>query len=221
MESYSQSGNELFTRSHVFSSLMELRSSEALNLLESRLADFREFRSASAEVLFSELCFCILTANTSAEMGLRTQNGIGIDGFLHLTRDQLSKRLKDLKYRFYNVRSRFIVDARNVIEVLPEIVNSEDPIKSREFLIDNVPGISYKEASHFLRNVGVFDLAILDKHILRMMRDIDPAMDLKVTPHRKYLEKEQIFMEYSRSAGMEPGALDLYLWFMATGKVIK
>ena len=221
MESYSESGHELFTRSQVFSSLMELRSSEALKVLESRLSEFREFRSSSAEVLFSELCFCILTANTSAEMGLRTQNGIGIDGFLNLTGEELSKKLKDLKYRFYNVRSRFIVDARNVLEYLPEIVNSEDPRKAREFLIYNVPGISYKEASHFLRNVGVFDLAILDKHILRMMNNIDPSLDLKVTPPRRYLEKEQIFIEYSRTVGMEPGELDLYLWFIATGKVIK
>jgi N-glycosylase/DNA lyase len=94
-------------------------------------------------------------------------------------------------------------------------------LKSREFLISEVPGISYKESSHFLRNVGVFSLAILDKHILRIMNSIDPSTDMKVTPPRRYLEKEQTFMEYSKVVNMEPGELDLYLWFMATGKVIK
>lgn len=221
MESYSESGPELFTHSQIFSDLMQIRSSDSISVLEGRLQDFRKLKKASAEKLFSELCFCILTANTSAEMGLRMQEGIGIDGFLGLSSDQLCRRLKELKYRFYNVRSRFIVEARSILDDLPELVNSPDPLKSREFLISEVPGISYKESSHFLRNVGVFSLAILDKHILRIMNSIDPSTDMKVTPPRRYLEKEQTFMEYSKVVNMEPGELDLYLWFMATGKVIK
>ena len=221
MESPSLSGIDLFKSSQFFSSVRSIQESGKGHLLESRLDQFRKLRNAGPETLFGELCFCILTANTSAEMGIRTQEGIGIEGFMSMNAEDLGRKLHEIKYRFYNVRSKFIVKARKYIDDLPSLVRSEDAFSSREFLVQNIDGISYKEASHFLRNVGVFDLAILDKHIVRMMNRIDPAIDLRVTPSFRYLEKEAIFRSYSDSLGMKPGQLDLYMWYIATGKIIK
>lgn len=221
MEPVSVSGQNIFKESSFYSKLRAIQESVVRDVLESRLEDFRRMRSSDAETLFGELCFCILTANTSAEMGIRTQMGIGIEGFLKLPEKRLRDRLHELQYRFYNVRSRFIVKARPFIDELPGLVRSTDPMEAREFLVKNVDGISYKEASHFLRNVGVFDLAILDKHIVRIMNQLDPSIDMKVTPAFRYIQKENIFKTYSDSLGMKPGELDLYLWYIATGKIIK
>lgn len=221
MESASVSGQIIFRESPFFSKLRFIQQSQIKDVLETRLDDFRRMKFSSAETLFGELCFCILTANTSAEMGIRTQQGIGIEGFMELPEDKLRQRLHELKYRFYNVRSRFIVKARPFLDRLPEIVRSMEPFDAREFLVKNIDGISYKEASHFLRNVGVFDLAILDKHIVRIMNQVDPSIDLKVTPAFRYIQKENIFRAYSDCLGMKPGELDLYLWYIATGKIIK
>lgn len=82
-------------------------------------------------------------------------------------------------------------------------------------------GIGYKEGSHFLRNVGYLDLAILDRHILRCM-DRNCWIDLPKTLTRKrYLDIEEKFKEISEEAGLRPGELDLYLWYMETGKILK
>jgi len=41
----------------------------------------------------------------------------------------------------------------------------------REWLIRSIRGIGYKEASHFLRNIGLGEnLAILDRHILKNLK---------------------------------------------------
>jgi len=36
-----------------------------------------------------------------------------------------------------------------------------------EWLVKNLTGLGYKEAGHFLRNIGSGKIAILDRHILR------------------------------------------------------
>jgi N-glycosylase/DNA lyase len=200
--------------------VMSLRMSEtSLEVLEKR-EEFIRIGRSGPEDLFSELCFCILAANTSAEMGLRVQKVIGSRRFLSLPEDELCSLLKRVKYRFYNVRSKFIVGARWIAQELPELVASRDRKASREYLVSNVYGIGYKEASHFLRNVGIFDFAILDKHVQAMLL---PGLNEKIgslTP-KKYLELEEDFKKISGRFDMEPGILDLYMWKIATGRIIK
>ncbi len=171
--------------------------------------------------LFSELCFCILAANTSAEMGLRAQKLIGSAKLATLPQKELRDHLKIIGYRFYNIRSRFIVSARSIMEELPSLVRSEDRSGTRDYLVNNVCGIGYKEASHFLRNVGVFDFAILDKHILKMLSRDFAIQVPKTMSDKKYLELERYFIDIAKSFGLEPGILDLYMWKLATGRIIK
>ena len=189
------------------------------DILEKR-DEFILMRNAPAEELFSELCFCILAANTSAEMGLRTQKVVGIRRLISLSESDLSRLLHLVRYRFYNVRSKFIVGARSVMNDLPEIVRSSDLAGSREYLVENVPGIGYKEASHFLRNVGVFKFAILDKHIQSILSEM---LNIRIgsMTSKRYIEIEEKMIEISEKYSMEPGIFDLYLWKLATGSIIK
>ncbi len=189
--------------------------------IRNRTSGFLAFRNASKEDLFGELCFCILAANTSAEMGIRIQNAVGNRSFLDLDLNSLRCELHRLRCRFYNTRSRFIFSAREVSHILPDLVNWDDKSKAREFLVDNVYGIGFKEASHFLRNVGTFDFAILDKHITGMIAREFGLEPIKSFSRKRYLEVEALFLKMAEEFGLPPGILDLHMWKIATGKVLK
>ena len=200
--------------------VLSLRMSETSREVLEKREEFIRIGKSGPEDLFSELCFCILAANTSAEMGLRVQKVIGSRRFLSLPQEELSSLLKKVKYRFYNVRSKFIVNARWIAPELPELVASSDTEGAREYLVSNVDGIGYKEASHFLRNVGIFDFAILDKHVQAMLLPGPNEKIGSLTPKR-YLELEGVFKKISERFELEPGIMDLYMWKIATGRIIK
>lgn len=186
-----------------------------------RLRQFEEAR-ASRKRVFSELCFCILTANCSAEGGLRVQGEIG-EGFLKLSRIELSRRLKSLGYRYPNTRAKYIVKARKHCEEVWRIVNEDDdPTRVRRWLADNVPGIGFKEASHFLRNIGFKNLAIIDKHVLRVLHKYGYVRSIPQTLSRaRYLEIEKILSKIAGELKISLAELDLYLWYMDTGRILK
>ena len=71
--------------------------------------------------------------------------------------------------RFRNVKSENIAIARKFFKEnsLSEKLK-EDTFEIREWLVENVRGMGYKESSHFLRNIGLGEnIAILDRHILK------------------------------------------------------
>ncbi|MHB1470225.1 MAG: N-glycosylase/DNA lyase [Thermoplasmataceae archaeon] len=205
----------------VMATVREMMLSDFNRAVENRKQDFIRAGKSSPEVIYGELCFCILTANTSAEMGIRTQEIIGLEGFLNFDEETMKKRLKEARYRFYNVRSKFLVQSRWIVDELPHIIAMKDRIEARDYLVNNLKGIGYKEASHFLRNVGVFDFSILDKHILNMIRKEHPERKFLVGSRKNYLETEKTILEFADSISLEPGILDLYLWKIATGKLLK
>ena len=70
--------------------------------------------------------------------------------------------------RFYKNKSNYLIDLKNNYNYIARQLNKiKNPYKKRDFLIENVKGLGLKEASHFLRNIGYKNLAILDRHILK------------------------------------------------------
>ncbi|SMD30627.1 N-glycosylase/DNA lyase [Picrophilus oshimae] len=190
------------------------------NLIRSRISEFKRLKKSDKYTLFKELSFCILTANTSAELGLKCQAYIN-DGFYRLDYNDLREELIKVHYRFYNKRASYIIGARDIIDDLEYIVNMDDHFRAREILIERVKGIGYKEASHFLRNVGIFDFAILDKHIIKFMKNNYYIKYENNSSRRRYLENEIVFNELAKKFNMEPGVFDLYIWYIETGKILK
>ncbi|AIY89578.1 N-glycosylase/DNA lyase [Geoglobus acetivorans] len=207
----------------LISSIEEVEN-QAGHVISERIGQFLDLNRKGNEEWFSELCFCILTANSSAELGIKIQNEIG-DGFLYLSEGELEKELKRLGHRFWRTRAEFIVRARKfsrIRDIVVDSIESSGVIEAREWLVKNIKGIGYKEASHFLRNVGYFDLAILDRHILAVMHKYGILDEIpKTLTKKRYLEIEQKFVEIADLAGMKPGILDLYVWYMRTGRVLK
>ena len=108
----------------------------------------------------------------------------------------------------------------NLKEILKETKNE---IKKREWLVKNIKGLGMKEASHFLRNIGYENLAIIDFHIIDLLtkyRLLEKPKSKSLTP-KEYIKIEKILEELAKKVNLSLGELDLYLWFEETRKVLK
>jgi len=183
------------------------------------LAEFEKRRMLSKEDKFLELCFCILVANSSLEKTFDIWKKIGSE-FLRLSKNELSKKLKENGYRFYNKRAEYIVQAREKIDKLEEILNLSNEFKIRETLVENFKGIGWKEASHFLRNLGYKNFAIIDRHVLRTLSRFGLIDKIPNSLNKKtYLEIEKILRETAERLGISLAELDFYLFYLSKGKI--
>lgn len=183
--------------------IRRLKKSPVKKLVDKRIREFKKNKN-----FFSELCFCLLTANTSAELGIKCQQQC--KGFKSFPEKKLAAELKAVGYRFYNRRAAFIVAARKY-----------DLVLDRDWLVKNVKGIGMKEASHFLRNIGFTDYAIIDFHILDLLERHGVIKKPKAPTKKSYLETEEKLRALAKATGLSLAELDLYLWYMETGKVLK
>ena len=191
------------------------------DLVKQRMQEFEE-TGKDEEKMFEELCFCLLTANYTAEGGIRIQKTIG-DSFCSLKQNELSARLKMLGYRFPTTRANYIVESRKLHQKLGETLRKYvNGVEAREWLIENVKGFGYKESSHFLRNVGFYDVAIIDRHILRLLKDKELITEIPKTLNKnRYFRIEKLLSSIASKLNISLGEMDLYLWYMKTGKVLK
>lgn len=199
----------------------DLMNSEMRKIVDARIDEFKELGKKEERAIFKELCFCILTANFSAEGGIRIQRAID-DGFITLPKAELAARLRQLGHRYPNKRAEYIVEARKHLGSLKRIIrNTKDSSQLRVWLDKNVKGLGYKEASHFLRNIGYTDVAILDFHIIDILERCSAIKRPKTLTKNRYLEIERVLNDFAKKRGMNLAELDLYLWYMETGKVLK
>ncbi|MEW6723090.1 MAG: N-glycosylase/DNA lyase [Candidatus Micrarchaeota archaeon] len=198
-----------------------LRKTPLSRAVSARLSEFLAMGDAPDDALFKELCFCLLTANYTSEGGIRIQKAIG-DGFLTLEQDELAASLKSLGYRFPNTRARYIAEARRHSGIR-SLLASAGGRPLRDHLADTVLGLGFKESSHFLRNIGYMDYAIIDFHVIDVLAEHNLIVrpKSKSLSRKKYLEIERVLGRLSKRLGMSQGELDLYLWYMETGKVLK
>ncbi|MGC8812055.1 MAG: N-glycosylase/DNA lyase [Candidatus Aenigmatarchaeota archaeon] len=200
--------------------LEELKKSEISKVIEKRMKEFEENRGKTEEEIFKELCFCILTANFNAERSIRIQQEIN-DGFLFLDKDELERKLREFGHRFPRTRTNYIVEARKFKGQLKRIMENLEGGELREWLVKNVKGLGYKEASHFLRNVGYKNFAIIDFHILDVLARFKVIEKPKVMTKKKYFEIENLLREIGKKVELSLAELDLYLWYLETKKVLK
>jgi N-glycosylase/DNA lyase len=202
-------------------SLKNLKNSNIKNLVDSRIKEFAEIKNQSINDIFKELCFCIMTANCSADKCIEIHECFE-DGFLKLNEFQLANRLKELGYRFPNIRAKYIVEARNNMKDLKNKIKSNKEEKQlRDWIVKNIKGLGYKEASHFLRNIGYKNYAIVDFHIVDLLARHNLINKPKVMSKKKYLEIEELLKDIAEKSGINLAELDLYLWFLETGKILK
>ncbi|MEE8354653.1 MAG: N-glycosylase/DNA lyase [Candidatus Bathyarchaeia archaeon] len=194
------------------------------SMVETRIAEFLEVKEMDTEKWFEELAYCLLTAYSSARLGQLCVDALcDRNALLQGDLDQVVETLRTQGHRFAEKRAEYIFNARELAPTLKGTIQGFKDIKAaREWLAKNVKGIGFKESSHFLRNVGYLDVAIIDRHIISNMVDHGILEERpKSITKRRYLEYEHILAEVARRVGMTLGEMDLYLWYRKTGKVLK
>ncbi|HEV2764635.1 MAG TPA: N-glycosylase/DNA lyase [Pyrinomonadaceae bacterium] len=197
--------------------------------IRARLAEFEAvWREASDARLWEELVFCIFTAGASARMGLNSIEAVRplLGGGTH---KELAAALQH-RHRYPVSRSGYIVTTRAYLDsefgmrLRERLESFADPLERRDWLARErrVKGLGYKEASHFLRNVGLRGYAILDKHILRSLAELG-VLDSPQPPatRARYLAAEERLRRFARDVRIDFDELDLVLWSMKTGEILK
>jgi N-glycosylase/DNA lyase len=194
-----------------------------------RLNEFKKiWMTGTKEEIFVELVFCILTPQANGKSCWSAVENMIKKGVLFTgDRGQIIKELS--RARFIQKKSAYIVEARekflNDSEVSIKSIISQigEGYEAREWLVQNVKGIGYKEASHFLRNIGFEqNLAILDRHILKNLKSIGLIEKIPDSlSKRRYFEIEKRMMEFSKAVQIPMSHLDLVMWYKATGEIFK
>jgi N-glycosylase/DNA lyase len=196
--------------------------------IKKRLREFKVVGKSGGADIFSELCFCILTPQAKAVYCNKAVEDLRKSGLLFKgCSSAISKRLKG-RVRFHNNKAAYLVSARKIfsdgkgLEVKSKL-DAKDVLKTRDWLVKNIKGLGYKEASHFLRNIGLGrDIAIIDRHILENLRKYGVIRKIPASISRKkYLAIEGKVKKFSKQVNIPMDELDLLFWSGQTGFIFK
>jgi len=187
--------------------------------------------------LWWELSSCILSSQVPYVLAVAATDAIDAEGLLldscHDT-DSLTARLVDVlrkplsvegrsrAYRFPVARAGHIAATRAAIvgkaHSLHALVDHfRDAGDARAWLVTHAPGIGPKQASMFLRNVGVsYDLAILDRHVLNYMAalGIYSGTGGSIASLAQYRRLEAVLRAHADHLACPVGLLDWAIWIV-------
>ncbi len=202
---------------------------ERANDIRERLGEFDEiWRNGSDLKLWEEMVYCFFTGGCSARMGLNSIEAVRpllMDG----SQEELTQALLG-KHRYPNARSRYVAVSREFLiehcgmRLREKLTSFSDDFERRDWLVKEkgIKGLGYKEASHYLRNIGFKGYAILDKHVLNCMAELKIIDDPKPPNTRsKYLTYEQRLKKFADQIKIDFDEMDLVLWSMKTGEILK
>jgi len=198
-------------------------------LIEKRLTEFRiMWEKGDDYTMFKEFIFCLLTPQSKAKICWDAVERMEKKSLL--MNGDYREILECLEgVRFRNKKAEYIINSRAIFlengipRVKPIISRFKSPEEARDFLVKDVKGMGYKEASHFLRNIGCGkNLAILDRHILKNLKFLGKIKHIPQSISRRiYMELENIFLRTAEELDIPPAHLDLLLWFKESGEVFK
>jgi len=194
---------------------------ERKGAIRQRLADFASVRPDDH---IYELAYCLLTPQSSAVNAALTIDQLKRANFFSTDVNPAPILSSKAHYiRFHNTKARHLEQAKlKFPEIAAKLANGSTGPELREWLVNNVKGLGWKEASHFLRNIGHRNLAILDRHILKNLvrHRIIRALPKTLTPKR-YLAIEARFAHFAMHTGISMDELDLLFWSRETGEILK
>lgn len=168
--------------------------------------DFRPFLDLSLKsTIESELAFCISTANSSAISGLKFQSIFG--------KKDLEEALRISGVRFWKRKAEYIKEALEKFHIVKKAIEKSSFEARKELM--KIRGLGMKESSHFLRNIGRKDVAIVDRHVLKFLGEEERLSK------SKYLKIEEELRQMAYKFNVSLAELDLQIWAKMTGKVLK
>jgi len=202
--------------------------SERKEIIKNRLKYFKTVGNEDNKRIFAELCFCLLTPQSKAKICDAAIQNLVKTNLLY------TGNLNDIKdyligVRFNNNKSNYVMEARKLftnggkINIKDKLNELKEPQTMRKWLVDNVKGMAWKEASHFLRNIGHYeDMVILDRHILKNLLKHGAIDEIPETlTDKRYFEIEEKFKQFSKEIKIPVEEIDLLFWSEETGEVFK
>ena len=197
--------------------------------IRSRLSEFEAVWTEGSDArLWEEMVYCFFTGGCSAKMGLKAVEAVRpllADG----TQPEIADALAGV-HRYPNARARYVYASRNFLrehcnlELRKKLESFDCRLARRDWLVKEkgIKGLGYKEASHFLRNIGFKGYAILDKHVLKCLAELK-IIDSPKPPNTrsKYLTVEDKLRELTERTKIDFDEMDLVLWSMKTGQILK
>ena len=197
--------------------------------IKRRLDEFELiWKEGSDAKLWEEMVFCFFTGGCSAKMGLRAIEAVRplLDSG---SQPEIAKALSGV-HRYPNARARYVYVSRSFLkqhcnlELRKKLEGFDCGLERRDWLVKEkgIKGLGYKEASHFLRNIGFKGYAILDKHVLKCLAELKIIEDPKPPNTRsKYLRVEDKLRDLTDRTKIDFDEMDLVLWSMKTGQILK
>ena len=207
---------------------------ERMPEVEERLQEFSELKDANEYRLFKELIFVILTSQTSAKKAWEAAEQLERHGLiLEGDETQIAEVLQENEVQYEQNKASYIVqnmqklsqptlqDPTNELKISNKIDDSNLE-KTRRWMVENLQGVGWKGASHFLRNIGYGDIAIVSNYIAEDLYELGLTEEPSQPSNEKeYLEAEEKMKELAEKLDLSVEALDLVLWSMETGEVFK
>jgi N-glycosylase/DNA lyase len=175
------------------------------------------------EEIFYELLFCLCAPQTTFKNNIKVNDHLRLADYYGFTSTAsydipwLAKVLKPV--RFYNNKAQYVAYAKQKFPEILELIRDpfEDSVYPPDFyrrawLVKSVRGMGMKTASHFLRNLGATDLAIIDRHILKYLEQCNPGCTYYRTGIKKYEELEGLFRTEAIRLRITVAELDIIVW---------
>jgi len=185
--------------------------------------------------IFFELLYCLLTIQNSfvrakSAMSYLKENFVFEELFIQMGDDLFLKNVKKslIKFsiRFYNNKAQYFLNAKKLFwssgsksfELLRD--KNVNIFDKRLWLKNNVKGFGMKEATHFLRNIGIgFELGILDRHVLRSLNSFNVLKTIPASlSEKKYLEIEKELIAFAKKNDIDMFDLDFLLFIFGKTK---
>jgi len=181
----------------------------------------------SDEALFYSLIFCLLVPAGNARRAVHGVHILKNSNYANVSIDDLTLyNLLRSYVRFPKQKVSRVInfkrESKAIIRWLRINYSVLDSTTLRQELSSRVPGLGYKAASHFLRNIGITDLAIIDVHILKYREYYMPQGKRTFLPTspKKYLELEKYFRHWSIFLGLTVAHLDWIIWCKESGNAV-
>lgn len=195
--------------------------------ITARIENFNSVsRNGDDKDIFVELIFCILTPQSKAKScWTAVENLLKSELLWKGTQAQIVNELNGVRFKYK--KAKYIIEARkkffNRIPLKSTIDDFPDNIETRDYIVENIKGIGYKEASHFLRNVGRGqNLAILDRHILKNLVLFNVIKEVPdFISKNRYFDIEEKMIKFSNKIKIPVSHLDLLFWSKETGEIFK
>ncbi|MGL4904574.1 MAG: N-glycosylase/DNA lyase [Cetobacterium sp.] len=198
--------------------------------IENRVIDFKNVWSGgNNKDIFCELAFCILTPQSKARSASKAITGLVESNILFTgTEEEILPYLNVVRFNKTKAKNLYLLRQQMIDEngkfITKDFFSKFDSVfEMREWIVKNIRGMSYKEASHFLRNIGFGDdLAILDRHILKNLVRLEVINEIPktVTP-KLYKDIENKLREYCKEVEIPMVNMDLILWYLEAKDIFK